>query len=185
MQTKHPEGGWQHNPHPNAELQPVWCCVLLIKITPNPPTTGTSAVPWPWAAGVTVTNRGEHSDTATAPPVPASTVSSCSQVEAGTRGSVQRYLRKIVISGIPAGLPLPVPLATTAEGFPKALQDSSAEVTGRRWLEWGWQHGGPSERSLCVEVDRLDFSRQDLGNLHRDDLSHHFWVVHAHHVCLD
>lgn len=45
--------------------------------------------------------------------------------------------------------------------------------------------GGPSGRSLCVEVDRLDFSRQDLGNLHRDDLSHHFRVVHAHHMCLN
>lgn len=45
--------------------------------------------------------------------------------------------------------------------------------------------GGPSGRSLCVEVDRLDFSRQDLGNLHRDDLGHHFGVVHAHHVGLN
>jgi len=45
--------------------------------------------------------------------------------------------------------------------------------------------GGPSRRSLCVEVDGLDFSRQDLGNLHRDDLGHHFRVVHAHHMRLD
>lgn len=161
------------------------CVVFFIKITTNPPIAGTSpVVPWPWAAAVTVTNRGEHSDVVPLPPpVP---VQHHEQLETGRGCSVQRYLRKIVISGIPAGLSLPVPLATTTEGFPKALQDSSAEVTGRRWLEWGWQHGGPSEeRSLCVEVDRLDFSRQDLGNLHRDDLGHHFWVVHAHHVCLD
>lgn len=133
-----------------------------------------------------MTNRREHSDVVPLPCQSLSgTVSSWSQADASARGSVQRYLRKIIISGIPAGLSLPIPLATAAEGFPKALQDSSAEVTGRRWLEWGRQHGGPSDRSLCVEVDRLDFSRQDLGNLHRDDLGHHFRVVHAHHVCLD
>lgn len=122
---------------------------------------------------------------ATALPVP---VQHCEQLEPG-RGQRQGFGSEVPQENNnlrnPSRSVSAHPLGHRCRGFPKALQDSSAEVTGRRWLEWGQQHGGPSDRSLCVEVDRLDFSRQDLGNLHRDDLGHHFRVVHAHHVCLD
>lgn len=44
---------------------------------------------------------------------------------------------------------------------------------------------GASKASLRVKIDGLDFPGKDLGHLHRDDLCHHFWKVHAHHVGLD
>lgn len=51
-------------------------------------------------------------------------------------------------------------------------------------MRWGKKMGA-SKASLSVKIDRLDFPGKDLGHLHRDDLCHHFWKVHAHHVRLD
>lgn len=66
----------------------------------------------------------------------------------------------------------------------KVVQSYNRQKYLKGVVVWG-DETGVHKALLCVEIDGLNFPRKDLGNLHRDDLCHHFWKVHAHHVGLD
>lgn len=66
----------------------------------------------------------------------------------------------------------------------EVVESSNRQKISDRGVGCG-EEMGASKASLCVEIDGLDFPRKDLGHLHRDDLCHHFWKVHTHHVGLD
>lgn len=78
---------------------------------------------------------------------------------------------------------------TLIEEIPQGTTEKLCRVINRQKISEkgvGWDKKiRVSKASLCVEIDGLDFPRKDLGHLHRDDLCHHFWKVHAHHVGLD